>query len=54
MGGSQDMADLSAYSFYCRRGEALLCEDFSAHGVLNLDGGFAEYVSFFVVNEHEL
>lgn len=37
--------ELPTHSFYCRRGEALLCEDFSAHGVLNLDGGFAEYVS---------
>ena len=29
--------------FYCRRGQALLCENFEGRGV-TLSGGFAEYV----------
>ena len=29
--------------FYCRRGQAVLCENFNARGV-TLDGGFAEYI----------
>ncbi|KXJ96838.1 chaperonin 10-like protein [Microdochium bolleyi] len=41
-----DNSELCGHCFYCRRGEALLCEDFSAHGVLNLDGGFAEYCNY--------
>ncbi|KAK9781054.1 putative NADP-dependent mannitol dehydrogenase [Seiridium cardinale] len=41
-----DNSELCGHCFYCRRGEALLCEDFSAHGVLNLDGGFAEYANY--------
>ncbi|KAJ2987019.1 hypothetical protein NUW58_g4734 [Xylaria curta] len=40
------VANLLVCSFYCRRGEELLCEDFKAHGVLGLDGGFAEYCSY--------
>ncbi|KIM85703.1 hypothetical protein PILCRDRAFT_816905 [Piloderma croceum F 1598] len=31
--------------FYCRRGEALLCENFEGRGV-TMSGGFAEYVVF--------
>ncbi|KAI0711384.1 GroES-like protein [Earliella scabrosa] len=31
--------------FYCRRGNAVLCENFNAHGV-TLDGGFAEYIVY--------
>lgn len=42
-----DLADSRFYSFYCRRGQELLCEDFKAHGVIGLDGGFAEYVRAF-------
>ncbi|KAI0532218.1 GroES-like protein [Xylaria digitata] len=34
------------YCFYCRRGEELLCENFKAHGVIELNGGFAEYCSY--------
>jgi D-arabinitol dehydrogenase (NADP+) len=41
-----DNSELCGHCFYCRRGDELYCEDFSAHGVLNLDGGFAEYCSF--------
>lgn len=29
--------------FYCRRGQAVLCENFNARGV-TMDGGFAEYI----------
>ena len=29
--------------FYCRRGEALLCENFEGRGV-TMSGGFSEYV----------
>ncbi|RYP31707.1 hypothetical protein DL767_005620 [Monosporascus sp. MG133] len=39
-----DNSELCGHCFYCRRGQELLCEDFKAHGVLGLDGGFAEYV----------
>lgn len=28
-----DNSELCGHCFYCRRGEALLCEDFNAHGV---------------------
>lgn len=28
-----DNSELCGHCFYCRRGEALLCEDFQAHGV---------------------
>ncbi|TCD68705.1 hypothetical protein EIP91_009989 [Steccherinum ochraceum] len=31
--------------FYCRRGEAVLCENFHARGVTQ-DGGFAEYIVY--------
>ena len=31
--------------FYCRRGNAILCENFHARGV-TLDGGFAEYIVY--------
>lgn len=31
--------------FYCRRGNAVLCENFNARGV-TLDGGFAEYIVY--------
>ncbi|KAH9941175.1 chaperonin 10-like protein [Epithele typhae] len=31
--------------FYCRRGNAVLCENFNARGV-TLDGGFAEYIAY--------
>ncbi|KAH8161599.1 hypothetical protein CIB48_g6651 [Xylaria polymorpha] len=41
-----DNSELCGHCFYCRRGEELLCEDFKAHGVLGLDGGFAEYCSY--------
>jgi D-arabinitol dehydrogenase (NADP+) len=41
-----DNSELCGHCFYCRRGDELYCEDFSAHGVLNLDGGFAEYCSY--------
>jgi D-arabinitol dehydrogenase (NADP+) len=41
-----DNSELCGHCFYCRRGDALLCEDFKAHGVLGLNGGFAEYCSY--------
>ncbi|KAI1189564.1 GroES-like protein [Nemania serpens] len=41
-----DNSELCGHCFYCRRGEELLCEDFKAHGVLGLDGGFAEYCAY--------
>jgi len=41
-----DNSELCNECFYCRRGQALLCEDFKAHGVVGLDGGFAEFVSY--------
>lgn len=41
-----DNSELCGHCFYCRRGQELLCENFSAHGVLNLDGGFAEYCNY--------
>ncbi|TFY59066.1 hypothetical protein EVJ58_g6017 [Rhodofomes roseus] len=31
--------------FYCRRGQAVLCENFNARGV-TMDGGFAEYIVY--------
>ncbi|RWA11009.1 hypothetical protein EKO27_g4092 [Xylaria grammica] len=45
-----DNSELCGHCFYCRRGEELLCEDFKAHGVLGLDGGFAEYGRLFKIN----
>ncbi|KAI1471903.1 GroES-like protein [Daldinia caldariorum] len=41
-----DNSELCGHCFYCRRGQELLCEDFKAHGVLGLDGGFAEYTAY--------
>jgi len=41
-----DNSELCGHCFYCRKGQELLWEDFSAHGVLNLDGGFAEYCNY--------
>ncbi|KAI1811703.1 GroES-like protein [Poronia punctata] len=41
-----DNFELCGHCFYCRRGDELLCEDFKAHGILGLDGGFAEYCSY--------
>ncbi|KAI1403799.1 GroES-like protein [Hypoxylon fuscum] len=41
-----DNSELCGHCFYCRRGQELLCEDFKAHGVIGLDGGFAEYASY--------
>ncbi|KAI2783039.1 GroES-like protein [Daldinia loculata] len=41
-----DNSELCGHCFYCRRGQELLCEDFKSHGVLGLDGGFAEYTSY--------
>ncbi|KAI0202998.1 GroES-like protein [Astrocystis sublimbata] len=41
-----DNSELCGHCFYCRKGDELLCEDFKAHGVLGLDGGFAEYCSY--------
>ncbi|KAA6414483.1 MAG: chlorophyll synthesis pathway [Lasallia pustulata] len=40
-----DNSELCGECFYCRRGEALLCEHFEAHGV-TLSGGFAEYCAY--------
>jgi D-arabinitol dehydrogenase (NADP+) len=40
-----DNSELCGHCFYCRRGEALLCEDFQAHGV-TMNGGFAEYCAY--------
>lgn len=40
-----DNSELCGECFYCRRGEALLCEDFQAHGV-TMNGGFAEYCAY--------
>lgn len=53
-----DNSELCGHCFYCRRGEALLCEDFQAHGVTSIkphlgynvlhavNGGFAEYCAY--------
>lgn len=40
-----DNSELCQECFYCRRGEALLCEHFEAHGV-TMNGGFAEYCAY--------
>lgn len=40
-----DNSELCAECFYCRRGQALLCEKFEAHGV-TMNGGFAEYCAY--------
>lgn len=40
-----DNSELCGECFYCRRGQALLCEDFQAHGV-TMNGGFAEYCAY--------
>ncbi|KAK9367047.1 chaperonin 10-like protein [Lipomyces kononenkoae] len=40
-----DNSELCGNCFYCRRGKALLCEHFNAHGV-TLDGAFAEYCAY--------
>ncbi|KAK9351805.1 chaperonin 10-like protein [Lipomyces doorenjongii] len=40
-----DNSELCGECFYCRRGKALLCEHFNAHGV-TLDGAFAEYCAY--------
>ncbi|KAK2801599.1 hypothetical protein FQN50_007660 [Emmonsiellopsis sp. PD_5] len=40
-----DNSELCGECFYCRRGEALLCEHFEAHGV-TMNGGFAEYCAY--------
>ncbi|KAL2195842.1 chaperonin 10-like protein [Corynascus similis CBS 632.67] len=40
-----DVSELCNHCFYCRRGESLLCEKWSGHGI-NLPGGFAEYCAF--------
>lgn len=40
-----DNSELCGECFYCRRGQALLCEHFEAHGV-TMDGGFAEYCAY--------
>ncbi|KAI2611172.1 GroES-like protein [Hypoxylon fragiforme] len=41
-----DNSELCGHCFYCRKGDELLCEDFKAHGVVGLDGGFAEYAAY--------
>ena len=40
-----DNSELCNECFYCRRGQALLCENFEAHGV-TMNGGFAEYCAY--------
>lgn len=40
-----DNAELCGHCFYCRRGEYLLCENWSGHGT-TLSGGFAEYCAY--------
>jgi D-arabinitol dehydrogenase (NADP+) len=40
-----DNSELCGNCFYCRRGEALMCEHFEAHGV-TLPGGLAEYCAY--------
>ncbi|KAF2968782.1 hypothetical protein GQX73_g4801 [Xylaria multiplex] len=39
-------SEYCGYCFYCGRGDELLCENFKAHGVIELSGGFAEYCSY--------
>ncbi|KAI0758460.1 chaperonin 10-like protein [Irpex lacteus] len=46
--GDRVVADVSVICddcFYCRRGDAVLCENFGARGVTH-DGGFAEYIAY--------
>ncbi|KAK3387219.1 NADP-dependent mannitol dehydrogenase [Podospora didyma] len=40
-----DNAELCGHCFYCRRGAALLCENWAGHGT-TLSGGFAEYCAY--------
>jgi D-arabinitol dehydrogenase (NADP+) len=40
-----DNSELCEECFYCRRGNALMCENFEAHGV-TMDGGCAEYCAY--------
>ncbi|KAK4130853.1 GroES-like protein [Trichocladium antarcticum] len=40
-----DNSELCGHCFYCRRGEGLLCENWTGHGI-NLPGGFAEYCAY--------
>ncbi|ROV89210.1 hypothetical protein VMCG_09891 [Cytospora schulzeri] len=40
-----DNSELCGHCFYCRRGEVLLCENWSGHGT-TLPGGFAEYCAY--------
>ncbi|KAK9455331.1 chaperonin 10-like protein [Dipodascopsis uninucleata] len=40
-----DNSELCGECFYCRRGKALLCEHFEAHGV-TMNGAFAEYCAY--------
>ncbi|OLL21812.1 D-arabinitol dehydrogenase 1 [Neolecta irregularis DAH-3] len=40
-----DNAELCDECFYCRRGQPLLCENWSGHGT-TLSGGFAEYCAY--------
>ncbi|KAK9446835.1 chaperonin 10-like protein [Limtongia smithiae] len=40
-----DNSELCGECFYCRRGKALLCEHFNAHGV-TMPGAFAEYCAY--------
>ncbi|KAF4965537.1 hypothetical protein FSARC_6668 [Fusarium sarcochroum] len=40
-----DNAELCEECFYCRRGQPLLCENWSGHGT-TLSGGFAEYCAY--------
>ncbi|KAI1495872.1 GroES-like protein [Biscogniauxia marginata] len=41
-----DSSEVCGHCFYCRRGNVLLCENFKSHGVMDFDGGFAEYCSY--------
>ncbi|KAK4042266.1 chaperonin 10-like protein [Parachaetomium inaequale] len=40
-----DNSELCNHCFYCRRGEGLMCENWTGHGI-NLPGGFAEYCAY--------
>lgn len=40
-----DVSETCSYCHYCRRGEELFCEHFSAAGVTR-DGGFADYMKY--------
>ncbi|KAK3905355.1 chaperonin 10-like protein [Staphylotrichum tortipilum] len=40
-----DNSELCNSCFYCRRGEGLMCENWTGHGI-NLPGGFAEYCAY--------